>query len=517
MSTGQSGAKSEEWRPYGLDPEHIEDRRLMENCHPSHHVNPAVAGSNGRYNLVVVGAGAAGLVSAGGAGWLGGRVALIERNLLGGDCLVTGCVPSKSLIRAARGVFEINQAGEFGVAQGVPTADFGVALERMRRLRARISHHDSVQHFQEKYGVDVFLGDARFTGPETLEVGGESLRFSRAIIATGGRPAVPDIAGLVEYGFHTSETIFGLRELPQRVSIIGGGPIGCELAQVFQRYGSTVTILNQADHLLPREERQASSIIEEQLRTEGVVIEHRVKIRRIEAPGRIIFLDRHQQEQQLEAGTILVAVGRTPNIDGLNLEAAGIASNADGVMVDDYLRTSNRRIYAAGDVCSTVKFTHLADAMARIAIRNALLFGRERLSRLVVPRVTYTDPEIAQVGCNERDGQRTGVALLSLTARLDDNDRAIIDGGAEGYIRIIIEQNSGRIRGGTIVARHAGEMIGQLTLAITEGLRIGALARTIQPYPTLSDSLRRLADTYELNRIGPWKRQLIRQWLSWTR
>lgn len=502
-----------------LDPHHAADRQVLDNCHPSGYVNPAGDAVSGIYNLIAIGAGAAGLVSAGGAGLLGGRVALIERNLLGGDCLNTGCVPSKALIRGARALFEARRAAQFGLVEEALTTpvDFGAAMERMRRLRARISDHDSVARFREKYGVDVFLGHARFTGPNTLEVEGQRLRFNRAVIATGGRPAVPPIPGLAEHGYHTSETIFGLRQLPARLAVVGGGPIGCELAQAFQRYGSQVTILNAGEQLLPREDRLAAEIIERRLRDEGVTIEQQVEIQRVESPGRLTYFNRAREVRQLTVETILVATGRVPNLAGLDLEAAGIDYAADGVKVDDHLRTSNRRVYAAGDVCSAQQFTHAADAMARIVIRNALFYGGARMSRLVIPRVTYTDPEVAHVGWNCTDGQRAGVELLRLTTPFDDNDRAIIDGDEEGYVSVWIEPGTRRLRGGTIVGRHAGEMIGQLTLAINQDLKIEALAETIQPYPTLSDSLRRVADQYQMGRITPWQRRLIKGWLSWNR
>ena len=523
MEIERERSERSEWPPstvcHYMDPDDAEDRRVLENCHPPGYRNPSGPENGRRYNIIAIGAGAAGLVSAGGAGMLGGRAALIERHLLGGDCLNTGCVPSKSLIRASRAVFEAENASDYGlpVARISGPADFGIAMERLRRVRARISHHDSVERFKKKFGVDVFLGQARFTGPDSLEVDGQRLKFARAVIATGGRPAVPDIPGLVENGYYTSESIFALRQLPARLTVIGGGPIGCELAQVFQRYGSRVTILNDASQLLPREDCDAALRLERRLVDEGVMIHHRVKISHIEPPGRIIYLDQDRQATPLVAEAILVATGRLPNLEGLDLEAAGVDYHPDGVVVDDHLRTTNRRIYAAGDVCSSQKFTHVADAMARIVIRNALFLGRERLSRLVIPRVTYTDPEIAHVGWNIMDGEKAGVDLLSLTAPLDENDRAIIDGEENGYVTIYIDQRSGHIRGGTIVARHAGEMIGQLTLAITQGLKIGALARTIQPYPTLSDSLRQVADRYEMNRIRPWQRRLIKLWLSWNR
>jgi len=511
------------WFKHVINPINVADQRLISNCHPADYINPPGHSSGQRYNLVVIGGGAAGLVSAGGCGLLGGRAALIERGLLGGDCLNTGCVPSKGLIRAARGVYEAQQASRFGlmVDGGSLRVDFGVAMERMRQLRANISINDSVVRMRDKYGVDIYLGEARFTAPDAVEVGGQTLKFAKAVIATGGRPAIPSIPGLAGTRFHTSETIFNLEELPRRLVIIGGGPIACELAQAFHRFGSSVTILNAGARLLLREDEAVAGIIESRFIAEGLSVHHSVNIRQIEAgsgtSARISYFDLNKMEHQIEGDCLLVAVGRLPNVEGLNLEAAHVAVGDEGVRVDDRLRTTNRRIYAAGDVCSALKFTHLSDAMARVAIRNALLMGRQRLSHLVIPRVTFTDPEVAQVGLTKQEAVKKGKNIETLTSYLDDNDRAILDGDVSGLISIQVDHSSGRIVGGTIVARQAGEMIGQLTLAITAGLSCADLAKTIQPYPTLSDGFRRIGDTYQMSRLGPLSRLLLRRWLAWSR
>lgn len=507
------------WFEHSIDLESDHDQLLVGNCHPPDYSNPVGPVGGGRYNLVVLGGGAAGLVSAAGGGLLGGRVALIERGLLGGDCLNTGCVPSKGLIRTARALYDTRMAGRVGltVEDGAARLNFKHAMERMRQLRARLSVNDSVERFRNKYGVDVYLGEARFTGRDTIEVAGQRLKFTRAVIATGGRPAVPDIPGLHETCYHTSETIFNLKELPRRMTVIGGGPIGCELAQAFQRFGSQVTILNAGDRLLPREDPAASHLIETRLLQEGVAVHHMVSIQRAEAPGSIVYHDQQKGECRIDGECVLVAVGRLPNIEGLGLESAGVEPGEDGIKVDDRLRTSNPRIYAAGDVCSSIRHTHAADAMARVVIRNALFLGRRRCSQLVIPRVTFTDPEIAHVGLTKGEAEKLGLRFETLTSHLDDNDRAALEGDDEGFISVHFDPRSGRILGGTIAARQAGEMIGQLTLAITSGLRCDALARTIQPYPTLSDSLRRIGDAYELSRIGPLGRLLLRGWLALNR
>lgn len=500
-------------------PDDPDDLRLIANCHPPDHVNPEPPGPGERYDLVAIGAGAAGLVSAGGAGMLGGKVALIERSLLGGDCLNTGCVPSKAIIRASRAIYDSGMAGEYSRAD-MPKlpVDFGLVMERMRSIRARISANDSVAKFREKYGVDVYLGNASFTGPDSVEVEGRRIRFRRAVIATGGRPSIPSIPGLDRKVVRTSENIFNLRELPSTLIILGGGAIGCELAQAFCRFGSRVTILNQSHQLLPREDSEAAAILEEQFRREGISIYHNVTLNRVESQRNIVFTSNSiEGEIRIVGELILVATGRIPNIEGLGLEAAGVRHNESGIIVDDHLRTSNPRIYAAGDVCSNLKFTHVADAMARIVIRNALFAGRERMSRLVIPRCTYTDPEIAQVGWSKLEAMAAGIRFEEISTQFHDNDRAILDGEERGITRIIHDPRSGRILGATIVARHAGEMISELTLAINHRMKLGSLASTIHPYPTQSESVRRIGEIYQMSRLTPNRRAWLHRWLGWNR
>lgn len=500
-----------------LLPDDTHDRVLIENCHPPQHINPT---SKGKYNLIAIGAGAAGLVSTGGAGGLGAKAALIERALTGGDCLNTGCVPSKAVIRAARAVYDVRHAKEFGIQlSDEPQINFAAAMERMRRLRARISVVDSVARFGGKYNVDVFLGEAHFTSFSTLEVAGQQLKFDRCVIATGGRPAELPIPGLKEVGCYTNENIFTLTELPRRMAVIGGGPIGCELAQSFQRFGSTVTLLNDVAQILPREDAEAATLIQHQLEREGLTILNQVKILRVEQRGadKVLIYEVEGQLREVVCDLILTAAGRVPNVEGLNLEAAGVRYDRTGVLVDDRLRTANPRIYAAGDVCSQFKFTHAADATARLVIRNALFFGNAKLSSLVMPWVTYTDPEVAHVGYYEADARAAGYDVATLTESFEDLDRAILDGEDEGFARVHYERKTGRILGGTIVARHAGEMIGELTLAITHGLKLGALSSTIHPYPTQAEVLRKLGDAYNRTRLTPLTRKLFAKWFAWRR
>jgi pyruvate/2-oxoglutarate dehydrogenase complex dihydrolipoamide dehydrogenase (E3) component len=493
------------------------DRRVIENCHPPDHVNPT---PSGKYNLVAIGAGAAGLVSAGGAGLLGAKAAIIERALTGGDCLNVGCVPSKALIRAARAVYDLRMAKEFGVhLTSEPQIDFAEAMERMRRLRARISPNDSVARFQNEFGVDVYLGDASFAGPAEIDVDGKRLRFGRAVIATGGRPLELPIPGLKEAGCFTNESVFKLTELPRRLAVIGGGAIGCELAQAFLRFGGQVAIINNVARILPREDADAASIVHRQLEREGATIINQAKITRVERRGadKIIVYSREGEESEVLCDAILSAAGRAPNIEGLNLEGAGVDYSRDGVIVDDYLRTSNPRIYAAGDICSKFKFTHAADAMARAAMRNALFFGHARMSAMVMPWVIYTDPEIAHAGLCEAEARSAGFDAATITESFEDVDRAVLDGEEEGFARVHYDRRTGKILGGTIVARHAGEMIGEVTLAIANGLKMGALADAIHPYPTQAESLRKIGDAYNRARLTPGLRKIFQKWFEWRR
>jgi pyruvate/2-oxoglutarate dehydrogenase complex dihydrolipoamide dehydrogenase (E3) component len=498
-----------------LDDSH--DQLLIANCHPPQHINPTPSGT---YNLIALGAGAAGLVSAGGAGSLGAKSALIERTLTGGDCLNTGCVPSKGVIRAARAAYETRHAAAFGIhLNAEPTINFAEAMERMRRLRARISHVDSVARLRDKYNVDIYLGDARFLNESSLEVAGQRLDFTRCVIATGGRAADLPVPGLAEVGYHTNETIFTLTELPRRLAVIGAGPIGCELAQSFQRFGSAVTLLTDGEQILPREDADAAAIVHRQFVREGITMIFNAKLLRAEqrSANKVLIYERDGQQHELGCDLILAATGRVPNVEGLNLQAASVRYDRTGVLVDDRLRTSNPRIYAAGDVCSKHKFTHAADAQARLVIRNALFFGRGKASSLVLPWATYTDPEIAHVGLYESEARAAGYDVATITESFEDVDRAILDGDDEGFARVHYERKSGRILGGTIVARHAGEMISELTLAMTHGLKLDALSATIHPYPTQADVLRKLGDAYNRTRLTPTARKLFEKWFAWRR
>ncbi|QGJ70421.1 Pyridine nucleotide-disulfide oxidoreductase dimerization region [Planctomycetales bacterium 10988] len=500
-----------------LPPDDRFNQRLVENVHPQDWKNPEPAK---RYNLVVIGGGTAGLVTAAGAAGLGAKVALIERNLLGGDCLNVGCVPSKALIRAARTIAELRRASEFGVT--IPngwTVDFSAIMERMRALRAEISPHDSAKRFAS-LGVDVFLGDGIFRDGETIEVGGSPLKFSRAVIATGARAAIPNIPGLTEAGYLTNETVFQLTELPRRLAILGGGPIGCELAQAFSRFGSEVTLFEKHSQLLPKEDPDAASIIQEIFQREKIKVLFESEIEHIELQGTEKHLTYRAagQKETCVVDAILVSAGRQPNVEDLGLEQAGVLFDPrQGITVDDQLRTSHPHIYAAGDICSKYRFTHAADAMARIVIRNALFLGREKVSSLTIPWCTYTDPEIAHVGLTERMAEEQAIAIETFKQPLDRVDRALLDGETSGLAKIHVKKGTDKIVGATLVSAHAGESISEITLAMVAGKGLKTLASVIHPYPTQAEMLKKTADAYQRTRLTPFVKGLFEKWLAWRR
>ena len=491
---------------------------LMKNVHPAGWKNPI---PSGRYNLVVIGAGTAGLVTAAGAAGLGAKVALVERNLMGGDCLNTGCVPSKALIRAGRAIHDARTAGVFGVSCGADiTIDFNKAMERMRRIRARISSHDSVERFSRELGIDVFLGSAAFTRSDAIEVQGVQLSFNKAAICTGARAGVPAITGIEDTGYLTNENAFQLTILPKRLLVIGGGPVGCELSQAFARMGSAVTIIEAADRVLGREDADAADIVQRALLRDNVKLVLKATIRSAVQRGKdkVLLIEQNGTTFELAGDEILVSAGRVPNVNELGLEAGGIAYDPQkGVHVNDLLQTSNARVYAAGDCCFPHKFTHTADALARILIANALFKARQKTSALLVPWCTYTDPEVAHVGMYEKEAREKGIDVLTLTVPLTDVDRAILDGETEGFARVHLKKGSDRILGATIVARHAGEMLNELSLALTAGLGLSAISRTIHPYPTQAEAIKRLADAYNRTRLTPFRKKILTTWLKWQR
>jgi pyruvate/2-oxoglutarate dehydrogenase complex dihydrolipoamide dehydrogenase (E3) component/uncharacterized membrane protein YdjX (TVP38/TMEM64 family) len=503
-------------RPLVL-PDDEANRRLLRQVHPPGLENPRPAG---RYNLVAVGGGTAGLVSAAGAAGLGARVALIERHLLGGDCLNVGCVPSKALIAAARAAASARRAGELGVRVGAVEVDFPAVMARMRRLRAGLAPNDGVERFT-RLGVDVYIGNGTFTSPSTIEVDGRTLEFSRAVITTGARAAAPPIPGLEETGYLTNETVFWLTELPRRLIVIGAGPIGCEMAQAFRSFGAEVTVVHDAPHALPREDADAAAVVERHMARDGVRLVNGARVLGAERRGAdvVVRYEVGGATSDVVGDRILVGVGRAPNLDGLGLEAAGVRHEPAGIVVDDHLRSTNQRIYAAGDVASRFQFTHTADALARIVVQNALFgtFGRKKMSALTVPWCTYTTPEVAHVGLSAHDATARGIEVTTLTVPLGEVDRAVIDGEDDGFLRVHLKKGNDRIVGATLVATHAGDMISELTLAMTAGIGLGAIAGTIHPYPTQAEVMKKAADAYNRTRLTPTVKALFRWWLGRSR
>lgn len=499
-----------------LEPLNELNRTLQANVHPLDWINPI---PDGRYNLVVVGAGTAGLVTAAGAAGLGAKVALVERGLMGGDCLNVGCVPSKAILSAARRAAAVRDAKSFGVYTRETRIDFAEVMQRMRQLRASISPHDSASRFRD-LGIDVFFGQGTFTGSNSLDVNGQTLKFKRAVIATGARAAELPIPGLQQTGYLTNETLFSLTELPPRLVVIGGGPIGCEMAQSFARLGSRVTQIERSSHIMPREERDAAEIVQSEMIRDGVEFVFESEVARVDKRGseKIVVIRNAWNEREIVGDEILVAVGRTPNLDGLGLEAVGVASDPErGVEVNDQLQTTNPDIYAAGDICSQYKFTHAADFLARIVIQNTLFMGRAKASRLIIPWCTYTSPEVAHVGISPGAAAERGVELTAFTQPLNGVDRAILDGEDLGFVRVYCRKGSDKILGATIVAAHAGDLISEIALAMKHHIGLKNIAATIHPYPTQAEAIRKLGDQYSRTRLTPFVKSLFQKWLAWTR
>jgi pyruvate/2-oxoglutarate dehydrogenase complex dihydrolipoamide dehydrogenase (E3) component len=464
-----------------ITPWNVHNQQLISHVHPADWKNPKPAS---RYNLVVIGAGTAGLVCAAGAAGLGAKVALIERHLMGGDCLNVGCVPSKALIRAARAAAAVRDAGAFGVhvPEGV-TIDFGRAMERMRRLRTSIAPHDSARRFRD-LGIDVFIGEGRFVDAHTVEVAGERLAFKKAVIATGARAAAPPIQGLEEISYLTNETVFSLTELPRRMAAIGAGPIGCEMAQSFARFGSEVFLLETLHGILPREDGDASGIVLESMQKDGVKLlccGKQLRLAKVDGGKVRLTVESHGKGYDEVVDQLLVAVGRAPNVD------------------------------------SPYQFTHAADFMARIVIRNALFFGRAGTSALTIPWCTYTEPEIAHVGLYEKQAREQGIEVDTFTRKLSEVDRAILEGHTNGFARVHVRKGTDKIVGATIVSSNAGDMISEITLAMTHNLGLKQIAGTIHPYPTQAEVIRQIGDAYNRTRLTPFTKSFFSRLMAWRR
>ncbi|RPH95260.1 mercuric reductase [candidate division KSB1 bacterium] len=469
-----------------------------------------------RYNLVIIGGGPAGLATAIGAAALGARVAMVERGLLGGDSLHVGSVPSKSLVRAARAAAEVRRAGDFGIT--VPSGaevDIAAVMQRLDRLRSRIAGRNSVARLAEK-GIEVFVGEGRFADHSHVEVGGQRLHFSRAVIATGSKPAVPALPGLDRVPFMTTDHLFTLTHLPRRLAVIGAGPAGCEMAQVFARFGSIVTVFEQANQILPHEDADAARMVQRALHHDGISFRLDCSELRFEKEGADVIVHSHAGEHWYAdpCDRVLLAAGRVPRTEGLNLEAASVGTDERGILVNGQLRTSNPHIYAAGDVCSQYRYTHAADALARVVIANALFFAGDSAGDLLVPNCTFTDPEIAHVGLSETEAKERHLQTMKLP--FDDLDRAILDSGEAGLLKIHHDVR-GTIKGATLVAAHAGEMIGEIVVAMNHSVRLGSLSSDIHPYPTVAEIIKRAGDQFRHTLVTPFMARLLKKFLAWRR
>jgi pyruvate/2-oxoglutarate dehydrogenase complex dihydrolipoamide dehydrogenase (E3) component len=558
-------------------PNDAHNRTLLDNVHPLGWTNPT---PDGVYNIVIIGGGTAGLITAAVAASMGARTALIERGFLGGDCLNVGCVPSKALIRGARGQAELSWLRESGLLEsGAPaeamTRDevagtaagrdprvaFSAVMERLRRIRATISAHDSATRYRDEFGVDVYIGEGRFTGKREIAVSGDDgspreLRFAKAVIATGARAAAPPIPGLDATPYLTNENLFNLTELPESLVVIGAGPIGCEMAQSFARLGSRVELVEMAPRVLPREDPDVAAVIQAELERAGVSLhlgaavagvsgeasEIAVRYRSDESGDSATETTRTagktgaagsgagapespgtgagsapDAEREVRAERLLVAIGRAPNLDGLDLDRAGVRYHPKGVEVDDHLRTSNKRVFAVGDVASPYQFTHMAEAMASLVVQNALFLPTGKVSHLTVPWSTYTSPEVAHVGISEQEAGRQGIAVDVYRHEMAKVDRARLDGETHGFVKIIAQRGKTRILGATIVATHAGEMISEIVLAMQNGLGIDRLTSVIHPYPTQAEAIKRAAAGYLRNKLTPRVKRIFAIWFRWSR
>ncbi len=461
-------------------------------------------------DICVIGAGSGGLSVAAGAAQLGAPTVLIEADRMGGDCLNVGCVPSKSLIAAARHAHAMRQGGPFGVTPVEPEIDMKAVKRHIDEVIAGIAPHDSVERF-EGLGVRVIKARARFTGPAEVEAGGQRIRARRFVVATGSRPAVPPVEGLDGVPFFTNETIFTNDVIPERLIVLGGGPIGCELAQAYRRLGARVTILDIGP-LLPKDDPELVAVARRSLEDDGVEILDRIEVVRAE-PGPALVIRSDGKERRIAGSHLLVATGRQANVDDLGLEAAGIAHDKRGITVTDGLKTSNPKVYAIGDVAGGLQFTHLAGYHAGLVIRSALFRLPVRAKPETVPWVTYTDPELASVGLSEAAAKAQGLAPEVVRWPFAENDRARTERATEGLVKLVI--GKGRVLGAGIVGAHAGELILPWVMAVQERAKVSTMAGLIAPYPTLGEAGKRAAGAYFTPRLFSARTQKLVSFLRW--
>ena len=476
--------------------DHVDQDDLLRRVRPASWKNPV---PQSMYDLAVLGGGPAGLAAAESAARLGRSVALIERHRLGGNSLNAGSITSKAIIGTARLFAAMRDGGEYGApSSSKPPTDFAAVMARMRRIRTRIAEYHSIDRCRAQ-GIDVFLGDARFVGHNALLAGDSPLFFRKAIVATGARPRSSNIPGLEQAGYLTSETIFDLGDLPARLGVIGGGPLGCELAQAFCRLGSRVTILQNDPKFLPHEERDAAELLSMSLSRDGVETRLNTTVvgAHLSNDGKMIEAVNGELKYSISVDEILLSIGRLPNVENLGLRAAGVdCEPGRGIKVDDFLRTTNGDVYAAGDVCMALKFTNVAETSARLAVQNALHGKAERQSRLTIPWCTYCSPEIAHIGMSVKEAGERAISVKSYTVMMQDVDRAITDGQDDGFLKVYVREGSDTIMGATIVAARASEMINEMSVIMSAGIGMRQLANIVHAYPAQSDAIRLAALAY---------------------
>ena len=486
---------------------------------------------SGIYNVIAIGAGSAGLITSAAISGLGGRVALIEKAKMGGDCLNYGCVPSKGLISSARLVHSIREGEKWGLDRQDPQFEFTKVFESMRSRRAKIEPNDSQERF-EKLGVDVFRGEARFVSPHEIEVDGLKLRAKNFVITAGSRARIPDIEGINDVPYFTNETIFDkLDRKPQEIIIIGGGPIGCELGQVFNRLGVKVYLLQRGPHILPKEDPDVADFMRQQFEAEGI---HMLTGR---TPRKIVYREgKHHltvessqpdgsvQSETIVADVFLAAAGRIPNIEKLNLEAAGVAYSERGIRVNKFLQTSQSHIYAAGDIVGFYQFTHLADYHARLVVENIIrrmILPFRVLNKLTetdygcLPWATYTSPEIGQVGLNETAAKKQGIPYDLYKIDMGEVDRAIVERHDKGFLKVLTQKGSDKILGATLLSEHGGDLIHEFILAMKHNIGLGQMAKTVHIYPTFSEVARKVGDAYNKTLLTPKKHSFLKWLFKW--
>lgn len=469
-----------------------------------------------RFDLIAIGGGTAGLVTAAGGVALGLKTALVEREVLGGDCLWTGCVPSKALIASAKLAYQMRNAERLGLCGAAPSHVFASIMHRMRRARSRVAAHDDPERFR-KMGVEVVFGGASLQDPHVVTVDGRRLEGPRIVVATGAVPSVPPIEGLADAGYLTHATAFDQNELPARIAVLGGGPVGLEFAQVYARLGASVTVVEMLPRVLPQEDADAARILESTLAAEGIVLRTGSAVKRISRNGTakvVQVAGEGGDPGPVEVDEVFVATGRRANTEGLGLEAVGVAVDGGAVRVDPTLRSTVKGIWAAGDVAGGPQFTHVAEYQAKLVLRNAVFPMRGKANYAAIPAVTYTDPELARVGLTEREARERHGSVSVYHYAFDDLDRAIVDGETTGFVKIVTRPN-GSILGATIVASGAGNLIMPIVLAMAHGIALPKLSQVVYPYPTMVEGIKRAADSYYRAKVAGRSGALLRKVVRW--